>query len=1294
MTGLPEARRRPLLATVRQLRRDVEAAFADRLRMYGIFPSCTASHIHHTRDCYLLPIERLRSPDGDRHLREQLEAIIQREAIGYADLPPSEQTRLAVERYLYEAAATLFNRFAALRAMEARGLIEETIVRRPDFGGRSRREYLTAQSNPGASPQDILEAALRSGFHEASQHISILFDPSDPYALLLPEPRRLIAFLAVFGESITEADWQADDILGWLYQYYQDEAREQFRRGRGRGARRTADADELAAINCLYTPHWVVRALVDNTLGRLLINRTNAGAKSTEQGTSAKDSPYNESVAALCTYVVPTQTTGKATAKPLRSIRILDPASGSGHFLIYAFDVLWGAYRAEEPDRPPEDHAAAILQHNLFGIDIDLRACQLAALGLYLKAKEHAPAMRPVAVNIVCADIRLLDGEREREFLAGFADDTHLRRVAERLLHDLHYTAEIGSLLRVRGAFERLFSERRMTRSRQAKLLEMGIPEQLELEGVAPREKTLAEILDAVARFERHAIERSDMGGQLFAADAERSVGLLSALSAAYDVVLMNPPYNKRQELPPAVRDYLTEHYPLTKHNLYSAFIEQAIALCEPGGYIGCLTPLAYMYLKKFQRLRVDLLAAGAPPELILEFGWDILDPAQIQTAASVLHKEDGSVDLHRLRLFFDLTSYSGSPAKLRAFEDALAEVRSSGDPLACFRVSLAALATVPGCPYAYWLPQTARALFGLHPPLERDNADDSGTAKIADVKQGLTTADDARFTRRWWEVRREQLGPYHWAPFIKGEEYARWYHDPTLVVLWERQGEEIKTYICQRYPYLNGKWEWVAKNPSFYFREGLTWQRVNAGRRVRTRHLPAGGIFADKGPSIFLESGDHYELFALLAFLNSSLANLAMLALTPERGWEVGQVSRLPIAREALESRQLSDAARELHDIHLAWDTGDEISTRFVAPRLLQVAFPDQRGPVTGHPLAVGFEWPSCESWRQIEAIQGSPERSLPDLLALVRSRRRALDERITRLERHVDDEVLRCYGLAAEAEEVKAALDRRLGVTSDDGEEEEVEPEPEPDTGNDELVEVQRLLSHYAHRAVAESDDGIVLWHPRAEGGLVARVRRMFAEEWGEDRGRRIEDEIAGLLDRTMEEWLTLDLFPFHVRLYRNRPVLWLLWSVPRSRGRGRARLPGFACFLDYHRLTRDTLHLVRGLYLARALDEARADAGRRDVQATEARLEGGRNANRLLREAEDARALVVELEEFDERLGSLLERRQPRPTSTTSWVNARVAEICENGYDPNLELGVLVNLQPLRDAGLLHPATNRVT
>src|SRR5262249_8685109 len=149
------------------------------------------------------------------------------------------------------------------------------------------------------------------------------------------------------------------------------------------------------------------------------------------------------------------------------------------------------------------------------------------------------------------------------------------------------------------------------------------------------------------------------------------------------------------------------------------------------------------------------------------------------------------------------------------------------------------------------------------------------------------------------------------------------------------------------------------------------------------------GCIFADTGPSLFLEKPDDRHLFALLGLLNSSLANLAMLALTPERRWEVGQVALLPVADSVLKSKILAEAARELHDLDLAWETGDEVSTRFVLPHILQVALPIPPWPTTGHPFAKSFTWPTSVTWRKIQDVRGSTAASLAQLLALVRERR-----------------------------------------------------------------------------------------------------------------------------------------------------------------------------------------------------------------------------------------------------------------------------------------------------------------
>jgi SAM-dependent methyltransferase len=1189
--------------------------------------------------------------------------------------------------------------------MEVRGLIEETVVRRVAYGGRSLREYRLAQAHPGIPPDRVLEQTLQEGFTEAARAIGTIFDREDPYGLVLPDPRSLRQLLRVFGEDIIERDWRADDILGWIYQYYQDEAREAFRTGRGRGQRRTADADELAAINCLYTPHWVVRALVDNTLGRLLLEQQEGFDEAANRSWSKEElrESSGETVAEFCRYIVPLAQPGEPRApKALREIRVLDPACGSGHFLIYAFDILWRAYREAEPAVRPEDHAAAILERNLFGIDIDLRACQLAALGLYLKAKECASDFNPRVLNIVCADVRILDGERRGTFLRLMEDDPALRSVAERVLEDMGATAEIGSLLRVREPFERVFRTRREPFERQVRARPQREAEQvrvvdlehrqLRLEGVIPRERTIGEILDALRHFERKAMERSDMGGQLFAADAERSLGLLSLLSQRYDVVLMNPPYNKRQELPVTTRDYLSSQFERTNSNIYAAFIEQAVDLSEFGGFIGMLTPMAYMYLEKLQALRTGILATEAPPELVLEFGWDILDPAQIQTAGTVLQKASG---WKRPRTFWDLTAPKGSLGKEEAFIRGLTALRRGQAVPERYIVSLTELARVPGSPYAYWAPEGLRRAFSLFPPLDRDNAGNPRAEKIADVKQGLATADDSRFTRRWWEVPAKQIGPgRQWVPFVKGEEYARWYHDPSLVVDWRDNGDCYRVEVNPE----TGRPKsniWMLRSALHLFlREGLTWQLVNANRRVRTRYLPPGCIFAHMEPSVFLANTNREGGFALLGLLNSLLANLAMLMLTPERRWEVGQISRLPISDRVIRNSKLTESAEEIHDLYAAWDTGNEVSSRFVRPRLLQVVFPVPERPGTGHVLADDFRWPAWNSWHEIVSLTGSPEMSLRDLLAILARRRDRFQARIAQLERLVDREVFRCYGLEDEIPIILETLERRLGVSVEDEDQsnEGEKKSGELGTSDDDRDEVERLLSYYAKQAMEASPQPLASLDPRAPGNLIAKVRDLLRVDWGAARSAHLAEETHELLGCSLDEWLIYQYFPFHVRLYRKRPVFWLLWSASR-RGRSR-RAPAFACFLDYRRLNVDTLRLVRGRLLAHTLDEARAEAERMERETTEARIAGAANAAYLGRAAEDARARVNEIEVFDRALANLLERSGTEGLDgDVPWLERMVATIRHSGYAPAPDLGVLANITPLREVGILHPDADRV-
>jgi len=619
MRGLPKEKREKLRRLLPKLRSDIEKAFAIRLKSIGIFSDCVTNHTHNIQ-CYIRPLESLSLKEEDENLRKAVTFAIEREKGGFGNIKEPERTKKAVKRYIQGCAYTVINRLSALKAMELRGLLEESVTRRSKYQGLSLREYKLRKENPGISPDELLKKALQQGFNDASKEIALLFDPKGPYAYIFPDPSDLRKIIEVLNEEIEESDWLADDILGWIYQFWNEEVRREYRTGRGRGSRKLPEPDDVPIINQLYTPHWVVRVLTDNSLGRLWLEMKGRYPEEKAGGKKPQviyENQERETIDDFCSYLVPLPAAShRIKYKHPEKIKVLDPACGSGHFLIYAFEVLWRIWKEEEPLLKPEKIATNILKFNLYGIDIDLRATQLASVGLYLKAKElikselekknlseweiskRVKSFKPEKMNIVCADTRLLDGERKETFLKFFEDDPDLYEIVKKLFQELEYTYEYGSLIKVKSPFEKLFKSRKKSaveireEARQLQLFSEKV-RQLDL-GPVPEEITFEHIKNVIDLFEKRAIKNHSVGDILFSIDAERSVGLLSLLMQKYDVVLMNPPYG---DVTRRAKNYLKKHYPKTHNDVYSAFIEQAVGLVEEGGYVGMLTNLSFMYL-------------------------------------------------------------------------------------------------------------------------------------------------------------------------------------------------------------------------------------------------------------------------------------------------------------------------------------------------------------------------------------------------------------------------------------------------------------------------------------------------------------------------------------------------------------------------------------------------------------------------------------------------------------------------------------------------------------------------
>jgi hypothetical protein len=1260
---LDKERRNNLRKVIHECRKLLEDEITKRLAYYGIMA-----------DGQFLDLAKLpHLTDQEWETRRRLEQAIEKEALG--KLTKSE----AVKRYIHHVGFTYLNRFAALRAMEVRGLLKkETIIRRDEYGGRSLRERDIAESDPHLTPEQVLKESLIEAFQEVGEEIKVLFDMNNEYSLVFPETRACLELIRLLTEEVTEEDWKQDDVIGWIYQYFNSEARKEFRK-----ARRKPEADDIPVINQFYTPDWIVKALVDNTLGRLWLEMH-------------PDSKIKE----FCTYLVPLkEKPPKREIKRVRDIKVLDPACGSGHFLVYAFDVLYQMYLEDEPETPPSEVPALILENNLFGIDIDLRSVQLAALSLYLKAKTRSRSLKIRRMNLVCADIRIADSEQRLEFLKRFEDDPALQRIFARLFEELEYTYEIGSLLKVRVPFERLFQERASEKGRQARLslpltgqVKLGVkglagqtkfefgksPKSSEgqLTIVIPKERTIEEMLDELRSFERESIEAQDMGRLLFATEAEKSVGLLSLLSQKYDVVVMNPPYG---DMPESTKNYAKKYYPRTYYDYYAAFIEQAVELGERNGLIGMLTGRTFMFLQRLEKIRTEILLEYARPEVLFDLNLtpadNILDEATARWAATVVRKIRDENEKTTC-VFIRLTLFQGEQEKIKGLENALRVWLEKGKHEIFYPVKLQSLKKLPRMPYSYWVPYSLIELFKKHPPLDKDHTNNPDQLKVADLVVGLKTGDNNRFCRYFWEVANETLGKgKKWVPFAKGVD--RFCSNIDVVVNWEKNGQEIKEFPKSS-----------VANEDYYFHQGLHWPNIASSISLNFSVLPKNTIISNATRGLFPSNKKH--TMALLAIGNSKLSSFLYVALDPlMHNRDLGYVTFIPISKEALENKEIKALAEEAYCIIREWNTGNEVSIEFIKPWLLQTlhGFNSSERPITQHPLAQQFEWSDWPILKKTREISGSSGMSLRELAELCLKRQQILRKRLEEIQKEIDEEVYRIYGVSKEDRDL---IERELGLIQGN-----VEKERQTTDKAQILEHIERMLSYYVKRAIESDEDGIVPFDEMFPDNLINKVRQQIADDFGTDNVDRVEQELYQLLGKNLKEWLAQEYFDFHVSLYKNRPIFWQLVSY-RS-GNSRSPPGVFSCFVHYHRLTRvETISKIRAFYLERVKEALAREKEHllRVLEAARATGDGPR-INRLSKVYEDTLSKIDELERFEDALITLNNPRKDKKVlpKNARWVDRAIAEVRDNGWNPIIDYGVRVNIEPLKEAKLLHPAADRV-
>lgn len=737
-----------------------------------------------------------------------------------------------------------FNRIVALRFMEVNNYLPSHIRVFSDASGAFKPEILNDVLHlemDGLDKAQIAEYIENNNTEELYRYLLLtqcaelkaalpdifVFGARDRDYTELLFPNNSLSgdsFIAkMLSETDEKEDWHdAVQIIGWLYQYYNDERKnEVINIYKG-----TVKKEDIPAATQLFTTDWVVRYMVDNSLGRYWIER-HPESKLAEK-LEFFVTPRNGEIKHIDEFIKP------------EDVKFLDPCMGSGHILVYAFDVLMEIYK--ESGYTERDAAAMIVQNNLFGLDIDDRASQLAYFAVMMKARSYDRRFlsRGIKPNVLAIKESNGMGAAVRD---GLTTDAAMNAISRYLVDTFHDAKELGSIITVEPKDYDCYMEYLDNCDGQGQLT---MDDADWLQNTRPMLKALA----------RQA----------------------KVLAAKYPVVCTNPPYlNKIED---RLKTFVTENYKDYSGDLFSVFTYRNLMFCKQDGYCGYMTPFVWMFIKTYEKLREFIIRSKSITTLV-QMEYSAFEEATVPICSFVLRNgkttENG--------LYFKLSDFKGGmEVQKKKVLEALAD-KNCGY---FYEADQSNFSKIPGSPVAYWVSQNILNAFG-----------NKTLGMIANPKVGLQTGENNRFTRLWYEILFDNFkvdahsgidalnSKKKWFPYNKGGDFRKWYGNNDYVVNWENDGWEIKHFTDDK-----GKLRSRPQNTDTYFHESITWSKISSGT-IAFRYKPTGHIYDVAGTSVF--AGTTMLLY-LAGFCNSCVAMKFAQMLSPTINYEVGHISCFPI--------------------------------------------------------------------------------------------------------------------------------------------------------------------------------------------------------------------------------------------------------------------------------------------------------------------------------------------------------------------------------------------------------------
>jgi hypothetical protein len=727
-------------------------------------------------------------------------ARILRDTLAHYCASQEADAKMGLDRIVREQAFTVLNRLAALRMAEARGLLIESVGN--GYQAKGFQLYARLAGTSLGETGDAYRVYLFSVFDELAHDLPGLFDRYSPQGRLFPRESTLLQLLALSSDAEIEPLWGEDETIGWIYQYFNSKDERKAMRDASQAPR---NSRELAVRNQFFTPRYVVEFLVDNTLGRLWFNATGGQTGLRER----------------CQYLLvkPDEAPQAETKlRDPRTLKLLDPACGSMHFGLYAFDLFLEIYREawvwEQQHGPGaldistqaqagfkplsqtygdeasylRDVPRLIIEHNIYGVDIDPRAAQIASLALWLRAQRAWQESgvkakdRPLIGrgHVVAATAPPVERELRQQFAAEL--DYLDAELFEKTLQLLKGLPELGVLLQVERELPSLI---RQVFGEHGSLFKEADMEQWQ--------KAEARLRVALTEFAQAA--KSTYQGRLFAQDALQGLRLIDLCREKFDVVVMNPPFG---DISSGSKEYIFREYSEYKADLYAAFVARGLQLLRQGGRFGAITSRTGFFLTSLKAWR-RLLLEEFPVSAFADLGLGVLDSAMVEACCFVASSSSDPAKAIFISCLPSDDKGKHLQQAIQAGESAVVDLRS--------------FSSIPDSPFAYWANEKLRDIFRNGRTIFQNGFR---------VRQGLGSSDNFRFLRSWWEVPSEAIGiGKKWCPYAKGGGYLPLWGDQDLLVLWHRDGEEIKEFSAKLY----GSWSKQITNVDFYGRKGLTYE-------------------------------------------------------------------------------------------------------------------------------------------------------------------------------------------------------------------------------------------------------------------------------------------------------------------------------------------------------------------------------------------------------------------------------------------------------------------------------------